>query len=74
MTVHEIQRFSFLRDGVRYTIHVEQNDDGTMWGTWNCQDCGLGGTASKSSISVSEAAAAAGESLERHHNMYHPTR
>jgi hypothetical protein len=74
MPAQEIQRLSFQREGVRYTIHVEQNTDGTMWGTWNCHDCGQGGTARKSSSTVTEAAAAAEESLERHHSMYHATK
>ena len=74
MTVHEIQRVSIQREGVRYTIHVEQRDDGTMWGTWNCHDCGVGGSASKSSTSIAEAAAAADDSLAIHHNTYHLTR
>jgi hypothetical protein len=74
MPVQEIQRLSFQREGVRYTIHVEQKDDGTMWGTWNCHECGQGGSASKSSATVPEAAAAAEDSLERHHSMYHATK
>lgn len=71
MTVQEIQRLSFQREGVRYTIHVEKGDDETVWGTWNCHDCGTGGSASRSSLTIADSAAAASEKLERHHSMYH---
>jgi hypothetical protein len=74
MTVHTVQELSFQREGVRYTIHVEQRDDGAMWGTWHCHDCGTGGSATKSSPDVTHAVEAARDSLEVHHNMYHPTR
>ena len=73
MTVQQIQEISFLRDSVRYTIHVERNADGVMWGTWHCHDCRSGGSANKSSTDVPKAVEAARESLEVHHQMYHAT-
>ena len=44
MTAKEIQKLDYEREGVRYTIHVEAAQEDTMWGTWNCHDCGVGGS------------------------------
>jgi hypothetical protein len=67
----EIQKLDYMREGVRYTIHVEEADGGVMWGTWNCQDCNIGGSSGKKSISIDEAIDAAKGDLERHHVMNH---
>ena len=47
MTAKEIQKLDYVREGVRYTIHVEEANEGTMWGTWNCHDCDVGGSSAK---------------------------
>jgi hypothetical protein len=44
MTAKEIQNLDYVKEGVRYTIHVEGTDGDEMWGTWNCHSCGVGGT------------------------------
>ena len=49
MPAKEIQRLDYVREGVRYTIHVEEANEGTMWGTWNCHDCDVGGSSAKKS-------------------------
>ncbi len=71
MTPKEIQKLDYLREGVRYTIHVEEADGGTMWGTWNCHDCGVGGSGAKKSATIDEAIDAAKGDLERHHSANH---
>jgi len=71
MTPKEIQKLEYVREGVRYTIHVEEADGGTMWGTWNCQDCGVGGSRAKKSTTIDEAVDAAKGDLERHHSANH---
>jgi hypothetical protein len=71
MTAKEIQKLDYLREGVRYTIHVEEADGGTMWGTWNCHDCDVGGSTAKKSTTIDEAVDAAKSDLERHHTANH---
>jgi hypothetical protein len=71
MTAKEIQKLDYVREGVRYTIHVEGSDEGTMWGTWNCHDCGVGGSSAKKSATIDEAVDAAKSDLERHHTAHH---
>ena len=71
MTAKEIQKLDYVREGVRYTIHVEGSDEGTMWGTWNCHDCAVGGSSAKKSATIDEAVDAAKNDLERHHTANH---
>jgi hypothetical protein len=71
MTVKEIHHHDYARGGVRYTIHVEEGEDGVKWGTWSCQDCNVGGSASKRSKTVDDAVEAAKGDLERHHITNH---
>ncbi|MBV9488806.1 MAG: hypothetical protein JO069_03660 [Verrucomicrobia bacterium] len=70
-TTKEIQRLDYTREGVRYTIHVEETDGGVMWGTWNCHECNVGGSAGRKSSSVDDAISAAKADLERHHITNH---
>ena len=71
MMTKEIQKRDYVREGVRYTIHVEGTEGGVMWGTWNCHECDVGGSTGKQSMSVDDAAEAAKGALERHHIMNH---
>lgn len=71
MTAKEIQKLDYLKEGVRYTIHVEEGDGPVMWGTWNCQDCGVGGSSGRKSATIDEAVDAAKSDLERHHTTSH---
>jgi hypothetical protein len=71
MTAKEIQKLDYQREGVRYTIHVEAAQGDTMWGTWNCHDCGVGGSSAKKSATIDEAVDAAKSDLERHHTANH---
>jgi hypothetical protein len=71
MTAKEIQKLDYLKEGVRYTIHVEEGDGLVMWGTWNCQDCGVGGSSGRKSATIDEAVDAAKSDLERHHTTNH---
>ena len=70
-TTKEIQKLDYVREGVRYTIHVEEADTGVKWGTWNCQECNVGGSTRKMSGSIDEAIDAAKSDLERHHTTNH---
>jgi hypothetical protein len=71
MTTKEIQKLDYVRECVRYTIHVEEADGGTMWGTWNCHDCNVGGSSTKKSATIDEAVDGAKSDLERHHIANH---
>jgi hypothetical protein len=71
MTAKEIQKLDYMRESVRYTIHVEEADGGTMWGTWNCRDCDVGGSSAKKSATMDEAIEAAKRDLEKHHTANH---
>ena len=71
MTAKEIQKLDYVREGVRYTIHVEGSNEGTMWGTWNCHDCDVGGSSAKKSDTIDKAVDAAKSDLERHHTANH---
>jgi hypothetical protein len=71
MTAKEIQKLDYLREGVRYTIHVEEGDGGKMWGTWNCHECDVGGSSAKSATTIDDAVGAAKVDLERHHTTNH---
>jgi hypothetical protein len=42
-----------------------------MWGTWNCHECNVGGSASKGSKTVDDAVEAAKSDLGRHHTNNH---
>jgi hypothetical protein len=70
-TVKEIQKLDYVREGVRYTLHVEESDAGVKWGTWNCQDCNVGGSSHKKAGTIDEAIDAAKSDLEKHHVMHH---
>jgi hypothetical protein len=67
----EIQTLDYVREGVRYTIHVEEAETGVKWGTWNCRECGIGGSSAKKSNNLNEAIDAAKIDLERHHEASH---
>jgi hypothetical protein len=71
MTAKEIQKLDYQREGIRYTIHVEAAQEDAMWGTWNCHDCGVGGSSAKKSATIDEAIDAARSDLERHHTANH---
>lgn len=71
MTAKEIQKLDYQREGIRYTIHVEAAQADGMWGTWNCHDCGVGGSSAKKSATIDEAVEAAKSDLERHHAANH---
>ena len=71
MAAKEIQKLDYVREGVRYTIHVEEAEGGNMWGTWNCHDCDVGGSSAKDAASIDAAVDAAKSDLERHHTMTH---
>lgn len=71
MTTKEIQKLDYEKVGVRYTIHVKEANGGTMWGTWNCHDCDVGGSSAKTSATIAEAVDAAKSDLERHHTANH---
>jgi hypothetical protein len=71
MAAKEIQKLDYVREGVRYTIHVEEVEGSAMWGTWNCNECNAGGSSGKKSASIDEAVSAAKSDLERHHTTNH---
>ena len=71
MTTKEIQKLDYMREGVRYTIHVEGTEDGVMWGTWNCHECNVGGSTRKQARTRDSAIDAAKSDLERHHVVNH---
>ena len=71
MTTNEIQKLDYMRGEVRYTIHVEQIEGGEMWGTWNCSECGVGGSSTKQCTTIDDAVAAAKSDLDRHHITTH---
>jgi hypothetical protein len=71
MPVKEIHTHDYTRGTVRYTIHVEEGQGGEMWGTWNCHDCNVGGSASKMAKTIDDAVEAAKGDLERHHITNH---
>jgi hypothetical protein len=71
MTAKEIQRLDYVREGVRYTIHVEEAEGTVKWGTWNCHECNVGGSSGKRSGTIDEAIDAAKSDLERHHTTNH---
>jgi hypothetical protein len=71
MTVKEIHQHDYTKGIVRYTIHVEEKEGGGMWGTWNCHDCNVGGSAGKMAQSIDEAVEGARSDLERHHTTNH---
>ncbi|MBV8375777.1 MAG: hypothetical protein JO279_02125 [Verrucomicrobia bacterium] len=71
MATKEIQKLDYVREGVRYTIHVEEMEGAVMWGTWNCCDCGVGGASGMKSTTIDEAVESAKSDLERHHTANH---
>ena len=71
MTAKEIQKLDYVREGVRYTIHVEEVEGSVKWGTWNCNECNVGGSSGKKSDTIDEAVSAAKSDLERHHATNH---
>lgn len=71
MTAKEIQNLDYVKEGVRYTIHVEETDGDEMWGTWNCHSCGVGGSSAKKSDTIDKAVDEAKSDLERHHTANH---
>ena len=71
MPVKEIHQHDYTKGIVRYTIHVEESEAGAMWGTWNCHECNIGGSANKGSNTVDDAIEAARSDLERHHTTNH---
>jgi hypothetical protein len=71
MTGKEIHTLDYVREGVRYTIHVEEAETGLKWGTWNCHECGIGGSSAKGSDKIDEAVDAAKIDLGRHHMASH---
>ena len=71
MTVKEIHQHDYTKGSVRYTIHVEESDSGAMWGTWNCHECNIGGSASKRAKTIDDAVEAAKSDLDRHHITNH---
>ena len=70
-TTKEMQKLDYVREGVRYTIHVEEAETGVKWGTWNCHECNVGGSSGKMSGSIDGAIDAAKSDLERHHTTSH---
>jgi hypothetical protein len=71
MSVKEIHTHDYTRGTVRYTIHVEEGQGGEMWGTWNCHDCNVGGSAQKLNKTIDDAVEAAKSDLDRHHISNH---
>ncbi|MBV9107753.1 MAG: hypothetical protein JO313_17190 [Verrucomicrobia bacterium] len=71
MATKEIQKLDYVREGVRYTIHVEEVEGSAMWGTWNCRDCGVGGSSGRKSATIDEAVDSAKKDLESHHTANH---
>ena len=71
MTAKEIQKLDYVREGVRYTIHVEEAEGSVKWGTWNCHECNIGGSASKRAKTIDDAVQAAKSDLDRHHITNH---
>jgi hypothetical protein len=71
MTAVEIQKLDYTKQGVRYTIHVEQAEGRGIWGTWNCHDCGIGGVSVKTCTTADDAISAAKVDLDRHHVANH---
>ena len=70
-TSKEIQKLDYVREGVRYTIHVEEAETGVKWGTWNCHECNVGGSSAKRCGTIDEAIDAAKSDLEAHHTTNH---
>ena len=70
-TTKEMQKLDYVREGVRYTIHVEGTDGGVLWGTWDCHECNVGGSTRKQAKTVDGAIDAAKTDLERHHAANH---
>jgi hypothetical protein len=66
----QVQQLDQERDGIRYTIFVER-DDGAMWGTWSCGQCGSGGSSPKTSATMGDAVRAAQNEIDRHHSTNH---
>ena len=71
MPVKEIHSHDYTRGMVRYTIHVEEGEGGTMWGTWNCHECNVGGSAHKMAKTIDDAVEAAKSDLDRYHITNH---
>jgi hypothetical protein len=70
-TSKEIQTLDYVKEGVRYTIHVEEGEGGVKWGTWNCRECGTGGSSARKVDDIDGAIGAAKLDLERHHISNH---
>jgi len=70
-TAKEIQKLDYVREGVRYTIHVEEAETGVKWGTWNCHECSVGGSSRRTAGTIDEAVDAAKSDLEKHHTTNH---
>jgi hypothetical protein len=70
-TSKEIQTLDYVKGSVRYTIHVEEGEGGVKWGTWNCRECGTGGSSAKKADDIDGAIGAAKLDLERHHVANH---
>jgi hypothetical protein len=66
----QVQQLDQEHDGIPYKIFVER-DNGTLWGTWSCGQCGSGGSTSRSASNVGEAVQAAKSEIDRHHSANH---
>jgi hypothetical protein len=71
MPAIEIRKLDYSKEGVRYTIHIEQAEGRGIWGTWNCHDCGVGGVGAKTCATVDDAIEAAKADLDLHHTADH---
>lgn len=69
-TTKLVKQLEFKRDGIGYTIYVE-SDGEAMWGTWNCKDCGIGGSTHTKCDTITSAIHAAQVDLDIHHTANH---
>jgi hypothetical protein len=67
----EVHKLEYSKGGVQYTIHVEESENGSRWGTWNCHDCNVGGSTHKNASSIDDAVSAAKSDLDLHHTANH---
>jgi hypothetical protein len=72
MTITQVHRVEYRRDGVLYTIYVEACD-GMMRGTWTCRECGSGGSNGNETRTIGDAVLEAQDNIDLHHEAFHPS-
>lgn len=73
MAAHEVRNKIYERDGVKYSLVVEE-EERAYWGTWTCLPCNEKGQSSKMCSTIREAMDMAEGNTSFHHLAVHERR